>query len=116
MRNPLTIRIETHVGVAILLFWATLFIVVILRSISSFSSFLALMHAQTPLTKTVARAEHDQINRWLKAERLNAYGDATDTVYAGGTPLFDEETGKSIDRYTYLVRKFPERPWRPHAE
>merc|ERR1719261_513937 len=29
----------------------------------------------------------------------------------GGTPLFDETTGESTDRYEYLKKKFPNLPW-----
>jgi hypothetical protein len=28
----------------------------------------------------------------------NEFGDPADTLYAGGTPLFDERTGKSVPR------------------
>lgn len=39
-------------------------------------------------------AEKLSIKRWLEEQEgvLNRYGDAVDTVYAGGTPLFDENT------------------------
>ncbi len=29
----------------------------------------------------------------------------------GGTPLFNEMTGESTDRLTYLKKKFPTHPW-----
>lgn len=32
-------------------------------------------------------------------------------MYIGGTPLFNESTGQSTDRYSYLKTKFPELPW-----
>lgn len=32
-------------------------------------------------------------------------------MYMGGTPLFNEMTGESTDRYEYLVKKFPDKPW-----
>jgi hypothetical protein len=32
-------------------------------------------------------------------------------MYAGGTPLFDERTGKATDRLEYLMKKFPATPW-----
>ena len=49
-----------------------------------------------------------QIDAWIEANNYNEYGDALDTVYAGGTPLFNESTGASIDRYQYLLNKHPE--------
>jgi hypothetical protein len=48
------------------------------------------------------------IEEWLIKNKLNQYGDAKATVYTGGTPLFDEQTGKSLNRYEYLFEKFPE--------
>lgn len=50
-------------------------------------------------------------DKWLKEEELNQFGDALDTMYAGGSPIFDESTGKSINRYDYLTDKFPSLPW-----
>ena len=50
----------------------------------------------------------DKIDQWLQDKNLNQYGDSEDTVYAGGTPLFNELTGESINRYVYLLEKFPE--------
>ena len=37
-------------------------------------------------------------------------------MYMGGTPLFDEFTGESIDRYTHLKNKFPSLPWLKESE
>ena len=37
-------------------------------------------------------------------------------MYMGGTPLFDETTGESTDRYTYLKAKFPDEPWQKEGE
>lgn len=49
-----------------------------------------------------------QIDAWLVANKLNIYGDKEGTMYAGGTPLFNEATGESLDRYEYLLKKYPE--------
>jgi hypothetical protein len=35
----------------------------------------------------------------------NEFGDPADTVYAGGTPLFDERTGKSIPKRDYQRKR-----------
>ena len=56
-------------------------------------------------------AEKQQIEAWIKENNLNQYGDPQDTVYMGGTPLFNEKTGESLDRYEYILRKHPDRPW-----
>jgi hypothetical protein len=48
------------------------------------------------------------IDLWLAQRDLNQYGDPVGTMYAGGTPLFDEKTGQTTDRIQHLVRKHPE--------
>jgi hypothetical protein len=49
-----------------------------------------------------------RIDRWIREKNLNTYGDPKDTVYAGGTPLFNEATGQSTDRYEYILKRHPE--------
>jgi hypothetical protein len=49
-----------------------------------------------------------RIDRWIKENGLNPYGDPPDTMYMGGTPLFDERTGQSRDKYEYILSKHPE--------
>lgn len=48
------------------------------------------------------------IDRELSAKGLNAFGDPPGTMYAGGTPLFDEKTGRSIPREQYVFDRHPE--------
>jgi hypothetical protein len=55
--------------------------------------------------------EKKKIDGWLKKNKLNQYGDSEGTTYAGGTPIFNETTGKKVDRYDYLNNKFPNKPW-----
>ena len=49
-----------------------------------------------------------QIDLWVTANNLNQYGDPKGTVYIGGTPLFNEKTGETIDRYDYIVGNNPQ--------
>jgi hypothetical protein len=53
-------------------------------------------------------ATRARIDRWIKEKKRNPYGDPPDTMYAGGTPLFDERTGRSRDRYEYILERHPE--------
>mmetsp|Transcript_18177 Transcript_18177/g.22894 ORF Transcript_18177/g.22894 Transcript_18177/m.22894 type:complete len:92 (-) Transcript_18177:247-522(-) len=57
-----------------------------------------------------------QIDAWLEKHGLNRFGDEQGTMYMGGTPLFNEMTGESKDRLTYLKEKFPNLPWEQSAE
>ncbi len=53
-------------------------------------------------------ATRARIDAWIRANDRNPYGDPKDTMYAGGTPLFDERTGRRKDRYEYILQKHPE--------
>ena len=56
---------------------------------------------------TITEAIKKRIEQWIRDEDRNEYGDPADTVYAGGTPLFDERTGKTKDKYAYILAKHP---------
>ncbi len=56
-------------------------------------------------------SEEILIDRWINANNLNKYGDPKDTMYAGGTPLFNESSGERIDRYEYIKNQHPDKPW-----
>jgi len=64
-------------------------------------------------TSKVSDGEKHQIDTWLKSqgESLNKFGDAADTMYAGGSPLFDETTGEMRDLHSYILSKHPSQPW-----
>lgn len=47
------------------------------------------------------------VDRWLKERNLNPFGDPEGTMYAGGTPLFDETTGERTERLDYVFSKHP---------
>lgn len=49
-----------------------------------------------------------RIDAWIRERGLNEYGDPHGTVYAGGTPGFNERTGGAVDRYEYILRRHPE--------
>ncbi|HOZ56110.1 MAG TPA: hypothetical protein PLH29_02695 [bacterium] len=52
--------------------------------------------------------QKDYIDKFLAENNLNRFGDATSTVYASGTPLFDKVTGESVDRFEYILKNHPE--------
>lgn len=58
-----------------------------------------------------ATGEEALFRQWAQKQGLNQYGDSGDMMYAGGTPLFDERTGKSIPLASYVLVKYPLRPW-----
>lgn len=59
----------------------------------------------------ITEAEKKKIDDWISKNNLNKYGDAQGTMYPGGTPLFNEMTGKRTDVYDYIMKKHPDHPW-----
>lgn len=53
-------------------------------------------------------ATKKRIDHWIRENNRNEFGDPPGTSYAGGTPLFNEMTGRQIDRYEYILKKNPE--------
>lgn len=73
----------------------------------------AIVFAMWPKEEvSISEAEKNQIETWILENDLNQYGDSKNIFYMGGTPLFDEKTGERIDKYEYILRKHPDRPWR----
>ncbi len=62
-------------------------------------------------SKALEVSEKAKIEKWIVDEGLNQYGEPADTLYAGGTPLFDEATGKTMERYDYILKNHPDKPW-----
>lgn len=56
----------------------------------------------------LAQEVRDAVDSWIRTNRLNKYGDPEGTMYLGGTPLFDERTGRTQGRYEYILSKHPE--------
>ena len=60
----------------------------------------------------ISLKEKQLIEAWIRENDLNQYGDIKDTVYMGGTPLFNETTSQSIDKYEYILQGHSDRPWK----
>jgi hypothetical protein len=73
---------------------------------STYNFFAAKDNKKT--AADLSPAEKKAIDDWLEKKGLNKYGDAPNAVYTGGTPLFDEKTGRAIERYDYILNKFPD--------
>jgi hypothetical protein len=48
------------------------------------------------------------LDRELAQRHLNEFGDPVGTFYPGGTPLFDEATGRRMDRPEYVFAHHPD--------
>ncbi len=49
-------------------------------------------------------AQQACVDAFLAGRGLDAYGSPHGTMYPGGTPLFDETTGRSVTRQDYLAQ------------
>jgi hypothetical protein len=54
------------------------------------------------------QAQESCLDKWLQDKKLDRYGHAEGTMYAGGSPLFNEMTGESKDRLEYVYQRQPE--------
>jgi hypothetical protein len=48
------------------------------------------------------------VDKWLESHGLDRFGFPQGTMYAGGTPLFNEATGQSTDRLEFIYAKHPD--------
>jgi len=53
-------------------------------------------------------AQEACVDQWLKERQLDRYGHPEGTMYAGGSPLFNEATGESQDRLEHIFARQPE--------
>lgn len=88
--------------------WLIILVIAVLLGL--LAAFIISKPANGP-EDTTPLSERVQIDMWIGANNLNQYGDSADTVYAGGTPLFNEFTGERTDRYDYILRTHPDKPW-----
>lgn len=58
--------------------------------------------------KDMSKEQKDKIEAWLKKEGKNRYGDPEGTYYNGGTPLFNETTGETKERFEYILKNHKE--------
>jgi hypothetical protein len=69
----------------------------------------------TPSAAATPAVDRSRITAWIAQGvakgTMNEYGDAPDTMYTGGSPLFDESTGEMRVLSEYVMAAHPSRPW-----
>ncbi len=73
--------------------------------------FVILQKGKKQEESEISLKEKQQIEVWIIENNLNQYGDPKDIFYIGGTPLFNERTGQSIDKYQYILERHLDKPW-----
>ena len=86
-------------------------VVTLLLSGAGLSCTQVLEEASEPTPSEISEVEKQKIQEWIEENDRNRYGDPKNILYPGGTPLFNEGTGESIDLYEYILRNHPDRPW-----
>ncbi len=61
-----------------------------------------------PLSDAERQAQENCLDKWLMAKKMDRYGHPEGTMYAGGSPIFNERTGESRDRLEYVYERLPE--------
>lgn len=114
VKSLLTVKVEAWVGVVIIGFVAVSLSVIVLTKIADFNDYTGMLEREYSQEGVfiVSLQMMRVIDKWLADNNLNEYGDTIGTVYAGGSPLFDEASGEKIGRFEYIFRKYPDRPWR----
>jgi hypothetical protein len=56
----------------------------------------------------VIAGEEACVDRWLASHSLDVFGSPKGTIYPGGSPVFDERTGRRISRIEYVYAQHPE--------
>lgn len=56
----------------------------------------------------LADEEKQKIDQWLSENGLNRYGDSEGVFYPDGSPLFDEELGENMERFEYILNRYPD--------
>ncbi|MFZ5468377.1 MAG: hypothetical protein ACOZIN_02970 [Myxococcota bacterium] len=69
---------------------------------------LALFACQKKPAPASPQTEEACVDAYLAARGLDPFGNPQGTMYAGGTPLFDEKTGETKDRLELVYGKHPE--------
>ncbi|HEX8538253.1 MAG TPA: hypothetical protein VF664_12365 [Cystobacter sp.] len=65
--------------------------------------------AGAPAEDGGARAAREAcVDRWLQEHKLDRYGHPEGTMFAGGSPLFNEATGETRDRLEYVFARQPD--------
>ncbi|HEX8700427.1 MAG TPA: hypothetical protein VF815_16380 [Myxococcaceae bacterium] len=60
-----------------------------------------------PLAEDARAAQETCLDKWLNMRKMDRYGSPEGTMYAGGSPLFNEQTGESTDRLEFVYKRHP---------
>ncbi len=76
-------------------------------NISTSTSISTNIQKKKDNSSILTEEEKDKIDKWLEEKGLNRYGDSKGVIYKNGSPLFNEKTGESIERFKYILNRYP---------
>lgn len=91
MKNPLTLKIESWIGMAFVLLFSAFLIGLLLIAVKNFNSDSEILGSTSVKLKTVSPEERLLIDQWLQRDNIG---------------ISAAEVG-----YRYIVKKFPNKPW-----
>jgi hypothetical protein len=62
----------------------------------------------TALSEEVRAAQEACLDKWLNGKKMDRFGHPEGTMYAGGSPTFNEQTGEMTERLDYVYKRHPE--------
>jgi len=60
------------------------------------------------LSPAEKQAQETCLDTWLQGKKLDRYGHPEGTMYAGGSPIFNEMTGEARERLDYVYERQPD--------
>lgn len=60
------------------------------------------------LSPSEKQAQEACVDKWLQGKKLDRYGHPEGTMYAGGSPIFNEMTGVARERLDYVYERQPD--------
>ncbi|MDP2933423.1 MAG: hypothetical protein Q8N81_04805 [bacterium] len=91
MKNPLTFKIESWLGSAIVLIFSAFLVGWFLIAMRNFNSDAEILNSSSTKLKIVSPVERSLIDQWLQQDNIG---------------ISASEVG-----YRYIVKKFPDKPW-----
>ncbi len=88
--NPLTLQIESRLGVVYISLLAIFFIGLVFIALKNFNSDSIILNSQSVQVKTISTTERYLIDGWLKENRIEI------------------PEGKG---YKYIIQQYPSKPW-----
>ena len=91
MKNPLTLKIESWLGLVIVLIISIFLVGWFLIAVRNFNSDTEILNSSITKLKIVSPEEKSLIDQWLQQDNIG---------------ISASEVG-----YRYIIQKFPDKPW-----